>query len=49
MRERTQANLEIPGSTLRVARNDGETYFFSIGGATFSAGAGGKAALAPSC
>src|SRR3569833_275224 len=44
----------MPISRIRVrrfasSRNDGGSYFFSIGGATFSAGAGGKAALAPSC
>ncbi|QAU49362.1 hypothetical protein EAS54_29800 [Bradyrhizobium guangzhouense] len=34
------------GLALRAPRNDRETYFFSSGGAIFSAGAGGNAGLA---
>jgi hypothetical protein len=32
-----------------LSRDEKGSYFFSIGGATFSAGAGGNAGLAPSC
>ncbi|QOZ72420.1 hypothetical protein WN72_43605 [Bradyrhizobium arachidis] len=37
------------GLALRAPRNDKETYFFSIGGATFSAGAGGNTGFAAPC
>jgi len=45
--EGMQANLGIPGSRWRAPRND-DGHFSLIGGAIFSAGAGGSAGDAPS-
>jgi len=53
--EKTWMPGTSPGMTTRKQRANSfgsdfaaERYFFSIGGATFSAGAGGSAGLAPS-